>query len=372
MRIDTGRVRELLRKELRQLFRDPRTKRIVFAAPVIQLLLFGYAANTDVQNTRTIVVDHDRTAESRWLVAALTATSHFRVVASSDDAADIARALDAGSALIGVEIPPGFARDLKRGAAPGVQLLVDGSSSNTATVAQGYAARIVQDFATRQAAGGAPLPGGVDLRARAWYNPSLTSVIYNVPAVVGMVLLLMSLLLTALAVVREREIGTLEQLRVSPLTPFELLLGKTIPAALIAVVDLVLVTTLAVTWFGVPFRGPLLALLLAALLYILAGLGFGLLISTISRTQQEAFMGMFLMFLPAVVLSGFMYPVTTMPEFFQVITLANPVRMFLEIVRGVMLRGAGMVELWPQFLVLALIAAGVLGTAGWRFRRMLA
>ncbi len=364
------RIRALLRKELRQLFRDPRSKRIVFGAPVIQLLLFGYAVNTDVQRVATVVVDHDRTAESRALVDALTAGGYFRVVGRFDRPADLAAALDAGKATIGVEIPAGFARDLGAGRGARVQVLVDGTNSNTGTVAQGYIARIVQEFGAERAAAAGALPaGGVDLRARAWYNPDLASRVYNIPAVVGAILMLMSLLLTALAVVRERELGTLDQLVVSPITAGELMVGKTIPVALIALVDMALIAGIGTLWFDVPFRGSVLTLLLGSALFILASLGFGLLISTVSRTQQEAFMGMFLFFLPAIILSGFLYPVDTMPAFFRALTLLNPLRHFLEFVRAVFLKGAGVAELWPQLAIIAVMAAGVLWLATWRFRR---
>ncbi|HEY8468479.1 MAG TPA: ABC transporter permease [Longimicrobiales bacterium] len=364
------RIRALLRKEFRQLFRDPRSKRIVFGAPVLQLLLFGYAVNTDVHRVATVVVDHDRTAESRALVDALTAGGYFRVVGRSDRSADLAAALDAGKATIGVEIPAGFARDLAAGRGARVQVLVDGTNSNTATVAQGYIARIVQEFGAERAAAAGALPtGGVDLRARAWYNPDLASRVYNIPAVVGAILMMMSLLLTALAVVRERELGTLDQLVVSPITAGELIVGKTVPAALIALVDMALIAGIGTLWFDVPFRGSVLTLLLGSAFFILASLGFGLLISTVSRTQQEAFMGMFLFFLPAIILSGFLYPVHTMPAFFRALTLLNPLRHFLEFVRAVFLKGAGIGELWPQLATIAVMAAGVLWLATWRFRR---
>jgi ABC-2 type transport system permease protein len=363
----------MLRKELRQLLRDPKSKRLIFGAPLLQLFLFGYAANTDVRDTRTFLVDHDHTAESRLLADALTASGHFRIAGRSDRPADLTRALDSGRALIGIEIPAGFARDLRAGRGAQVQIVVDGTNSNTATVAQGYAARMVQEFGLGFAAAAGNTPaGGVELRSRAWYNPDLSSRVYNVPAVVGMILVLMALLLTALAVVREREIGTLDQLVVTPITPVELILGKTIPAVLIALTDLVLVSTVAILWFDIPLRGSALALLLASLIYILAGVAVGLLISTISRTQQEAFMGMFLFFVPTIVLSGLMYPVHTMPEFFQVITLGNPMRHFLEIVRGIFLKGAGVRDLWVQYLAITAVTAFALYAAVWRFRRTIA
>jgi ABC-2 type transport system permease protein len=213
--------------------------------------------------------------------------------------------------------------------------------------------------------------GAIDVRARAWFNPALSSRVYNVPAVIGTLVMLMSLLLTSLGVVREREIGTLEQLLVSPLTPGELMLGKTIPVMVVAFIDLALITTMALLWFRIPLRGSVLALLLAAFLFILAGLAIGLLISTVSRTQQEAFMTLFLLFFPVIVLSGLLLPIETMPPAFRMFTLLNPLRHFLDIVRGIFVKGIGLSILWPQYLALAGIATVTMGIAVQRFRRSL-
>jgi ABC-2 type transport system permease protein len=318
------------------------------------------------------VVDQDRTAESRLLLETFTASGYFRIVESGDDPRAIESSLDRGSAVVGLQIPPGFSRELKAGRAATAQILIDGTNSNTATVAQGYAGRIIQDFASEQAAiKGIDPEGGIDLRPRAWYNPDLSSKVYNVPGVIGLLLLLMALLLTALAVVRERELGTLEQLMVSPINPKELVLGKTIPVLIICMVDLALITTLAILWFKIPLRGPVEALILASLLYVLAGLGAGLFISTLSKTQQEAFLTMFLFLLPGIILSGFMYPIDTMPVVFEYLTLLNPIRYFMEMVRGIFLKGQGVMDLWYHFLVLAGMAAIVVYGAGKRFRKSL-
>lgn len=371
------RIRRMVVKEIRQLFRDPKTKRVIFVSPIIQLILFGYAVNTDVRDVSMALVDLDRTVESRELVDAFTASGYFRVVTRSDQPADLRRALDHGEAVVALHIPTGYSTGLAAGRGPAVQLLVDGTNSNTATVAQGYAARIVQEVGARRMASDGPTTGvqagavPIDLRARAWFNPSLESRVYNVPAVIGVIVLLMCLLLTAMAVVREREIGTLEQLLVSPLSGTELILGKTLPVAGVAMVQLSLVTAVALLWFDIPFRGSVPALLLAALLFILAGLSLGLLISTISSTQQEAFLAMFLFVMPAIILSGFLYPVDTMPDVFQTLTLANPLRHFLEIVRGIFLKGAGVADLAVQFGVLAAMAGGGLVLATRRFRASL-
>jgi ABC-2 type transport system permease protein len=363
----------MVRKERRQLLRDPRTRLIMFVAPVIQLLLFGYAVNTDIRDTATFVVDHDASAASRRLVEALTTTGRFKVVGASARSADIPSALDRGSAVVAIEIPTGFAADLAASRPARVQIIVDGTHSNTATVALGYTTRVVQAFSREQGGAGAQLaPPGIELRSRAWFNPGLESRVYNVPAVIGVVVLLMCLLLTALAVAREREIGTLEQLMVTPLTPAELMLGKTIPVAVVGMVDLVLVTAVAILWFDVPFRGSVLALLVAALIYILAGLALGLLISTVSHTQQEAFMTMFLFILPAVILGGFLYPVETMPALFRWLSMLNPVRHFLYVVRAIFLKGEGIAGLWPQYAALLAMAISALAFSVVRFRKTMA
>ena len=352
------RIRRMIAKELRQIFRDPRMGRIVFIAPIIQLVIFGYAVNTDIRNTPMFVVDHDRTRESRLLVDALTASGYFRVAGRSRDPAEMATALDRGDVIVGVQIPTTYTEDLAAGRGAAIQILTDGSNSNTGTVAQGNALRIVRDYTERRLqATGRSLPAGVDLRIRAWFNADLASRVYNVPGVLGVIVLLMAGLLTAVSVVRERELGTMEQLLVTPMRPAELILGKTLPVALIASVQIITVTAVAIFWFDVPFRGSFLALAVAAVIYIVSGLSFGLLISTLARTLQEALMVMFLFLMPSILLSGFMFPVFTMPEVFQVITYANPIRHFLEIVRPVFLKGYGLAELWPSYLYLLVIAA---------------
>ena len=347
------RVWGLVVKEFRQVFRDPRMARVIFISPLIQLVVFGYAVSTDLWQTSTWLVDQEGSRRSRELVETLTSSGYFRVTGRSQRPADIVRALDRGEAIVGVQIPPDFSSRLEAGSGAPVQLLLDGTNSNTASVARSYAERIVQAWGLEAVE--SAVPPAVDLRERAWYNADLQSRNYNVPAVVGALILLVCLLLTSLAVVREREIGTLEQLQVSPLESWELIVGKTVPFALL--------------WFDVPFRGSVLWLLVASLLYLASGLGLGLLISTISKTQQEAFMGSFLVFMPAILLSGFMFPVSSMPASFQWLTLFNPVRHYIEIVRAIFLKGTGALTLWPQYLWLLALGAGLLGFAAWRFRR---
>lgn len=362
------RIGEMVRKEFRQVLRDPRMRRMLFIAPIIQLVTFGYAVSTDIRNTKTFLVDHDRTQESRELVSAMTGPGYFRIIGTSDRSDDLVRSLDFGDAVVGLEIPPGFAQALHDGSGARLQLLVDGTNSNIATIAQGYALRIIQNFMLGHTS--TPVTPAVDLEERAWYNPNLESRNYNVPAVVGTIMLLICLVLTSLAVVREREIGTLEQLMVSPLKPHELIAGKTIPFAIVGLFDLALITTIALFWFGIPFKGDFFLLLVASLFYLLSALGLGLLVSTISRTQQQAFLATFLIIMPTILLSGFMFPVSSMPKIFQWLTLANPMRHYLEIVRAIFLKGTGLGMLWHQFAALLAMGLFVLWFAGTRFRKI--
>ncbi len=365
MTLSRERIAVLIQKEFRQVLRDPRMLRVIFVAPIVQLLVFGYAVSTDVRHTPLLVVDHDHSAASRALVLAMSASGYFDVVAAH--AGGLGRALEHGDATLGLEIPVGFARDLHSSRGASVQIVLDGTNSNIATVARGYAESIVRRFGSDAA----PLPAAVDLRTRAWYNPDLDSRNYNVPAVAGVIMMLMCLLLTALAVVREREIGTLEQLMASPLRPLELVVGKSLPFAVIGLVDVVVVSLVARWWFGVPFAGDPLLLIGASVLYLLSGLGLGLLLSTVSKTQQEAFLASFLFFMPIMLLSGFLFPVRSMPTVFQWLTWTNPIRHYLEIVRGIFLKDAGVVDLWPQLLALLLLGAGLLGLAAARLRKTL-
>jgi ABC-2 type transport system permease protein len=334
-------------------------------------MIFGYAVNTDIRDTRTFILDEDRSAVSRQLADGLTSSGYFVVTGRGERPADVTHALDHGEATIGIDIPQGFAADLAAGRGAKVQVLVDGTSANSANVAQGYVGLVVQRLA--QSLGGAPAPGrtgtGVALEARAWFNPDLKSRVYNVPGVAGMIIMLMGLSLTSMAVVREREIGTLEQLMVSPLRPAELIVGKTLPVVMVTALDLVLVVVVAILWFHVPLRGSLLLLGAGSFCFILAAVGLGLLISTISGTQQEAFMTMFFFMLPIVILGGFMFPVANMPVAFQWLSLLDPLRHYLEMVRGIFLKGAGLSALWPQLLALAVMGPGLLWFAVTRFHK---
>jgi ABC-2 type transport system permease protein len=362
------RLIQMIRKEGRQLLRDPKAKPMLLASPVVQFVLLAYAATTDVEHLKTVVIDHDRSTDSRALIAAHTATGYFDIVRIADRPEAIAEALDRGDAMVGIMIPPGFSRDYRSGQGARIQALVDGSDASVATVAQSY----VEQVAARFGVNATTAARGVELRSRAWYNPSLLSRYFNVPAILGMLLVTTCLMLTTMCVVREREMGTLDQLQVSPLRPAELIIAKLAPVVAVATFHLTIFTTITVLWFQVPFRGTPWALGLAAMLFILAVLAVGLLISAVSKTQQEAFMLMILAMLPAIILSGFLSPIDGMPRYLQVATLLNPVRHFLDIMRGVFLKGTGVAELWPQYLALLALGTGTLALATNRYRRSLA
>lgn len=362
------RIYRMMVKEFLQMLRDRRMKFLIFVTPVIQLLIFGYAATTDVDHIRTAVYDQDRSADSRALVAAFTGSGYFQLNAWLTHEAQIAELLDRGRVVMVLRIGRGFSDDLRSGRPTAVQVLVDGTDSNTGTLAMSYAQRIISEFPQHRLELAA-IEGGVMLRNRIWYNPDLKSRNFNVPGVMALILMLTSLLLTSMAVVREREIGTLEQLMVTPIRPMELILGKTLPFVLIAYIQLVMVMAVSLFWFEVPLVGNPLILLFGAGLYLMSTLGVGLFISTISRTQQQALMSAFFFFFPAILLSGFMFPIENMPEPAQWITWLNPLRYFLVIVRDVFLKGNGMDVLWPQFVVQALLGSSLLILSALRFTK---
>ncbi|MFZ3261479.1 MAG: ABC transporter permease [Thiobacillus sp.] len=369
------RIYRMLVKEFIQVLRDPRMKALIFVMPVIQLIMFGYAVTTDVDHIKTAVCDLDKSPQSRALIERFTASGYFTVVDNTDRPERLGELLDRGKVIMGIQINRGFADDLKSGRQAAIQTIIDGTDSNTGTVAMDYAQRITQEFSRARAA---PIEltqlaqeqaNPIELRSRAWFNPDLKSRYYNVPGVIAVVVLLISLLLTAMAIVREREIGTMEQLMVTPIQPFELILGKTLPFVLISFIDVLVVTFIGVNWFDVPIHGSLWLLLFGAGLYLMSTIGIGLFISTISQTQQQALMSSFFFYLPAVLLSGFMFPISNMPEPAQWLTYLNPLRYFLVIIRDIFLKGSGLEILWPQFAALAVLGTALLLISSLRFKK---
>ena len=373
-------------KEFLQLRQDRRMIPIIFVAPVVQLVVFGFAVNTDVNRVPTVLVDEDRTAASRALAERFTSSGYFELVGVEEATRDVDRWLESGHAQVALVIGPGYGAELARGGEPSVQLIADGSDSSPATVALGYGSGIVsaasrdaladrvRDYVARAAEEGRTIvpPGQTDLVPRVWYNPNLKSRWFYVPAVLAMILIIMTTLLSAMGVVREKEIGTMEQIIVTPIRSWQLIVGKLFPFAVIGFIQIFLVTAVAVWGFGVPLRGSFPLLVALSMLFILNTLGLGLLVSTLTRTQQQAMMmAAFTIMLPMIYLSGLIFPIENMPPAVQVATYAIPVRYYANIIRGVFLRGSGLSVLWPEALTLALMGTALLAIASLRFRKRL-
>ncbi|HEY8233986.1 MAG: ABC transporter permease [Burkholderiales bacterium] len=364
-------------KEFLQIRRDHKMIPVIFVAPVVQILIFGFAMNTDVRDVPTVLVDQDRSAQSRELVARFTASGYFELVGSEERADAVDRWLATGRAQLALVIGPGFGERLAAGRHAALQLVTDGSDASSANVALGYASALVSGFGAEaqalaaQRAGAVPV-GQTELVPRVFYNPDLRSRWFYVPAVLAMILMVMTMLLSAMGVVREKEIGTMEQLIVTPIQPWQLLLGKLAPFAIIGLVQLTLATALTVFGFGVPLRGSFLVLVGLSLLFILSTLGLGLLVSTLVETQQQAMMGAaFGAMVPMIYLSGLIFPIENMPRAVQLITYVIPLRYYAEIIRGVFLRGSGLSVLWPEALVLLFMGTAILTVAALRFRKRL-
>jgi len=375
----------ILRKEIRQTLREPRMRVVLFVPPLVQLIVFGYAVNLDVDNTRIAWMDRDHTPQSRDLLAAFEGSRRFQVAAIPADDNQVRELMDAGEVQAVVSVMPGFARDISRGRTAAVQILVDGTNSNTASLVSSYAGDIVSDYSARalekqmrqrlMAAGGsAPVNLSTPelvARSRVWFNPDLRSRNYFVPGVVANIIMMVTLMLTALAIVREKEIGTMEQLMVTPMRPIELMIGKTLPFAAVGLLDVAVITTAALVVFHIPLRGSVLLLVGCSILFLLTSLGAGLFLSTISQTQQQAMMASFFFSTPAFMLSGFAFPIRNMPEVVQYLTYLNPLRYFMEIVRGIFLKGTGISVLWPQMLALAVYGVAVMTLSALRFHKRL-
>jgi ABC-2 type transport system permease protein len=369
------RTREIVRKEFLQLRRDHRLLPILFIAPVFQLLVLGYAATTDLREVPVAVCDLDRSAESRTLIADLGASGDFRFRYHVDAPQKLDAFLDANRADLAVVIPVGFSRNLQRGASSSIQVLVDGSQVN-ATLAlsqlSGAIGQHSQKIITERILRAGERADRPEVHAitRVWYNPDLKSRNFMLPGVLALVLLVVTTTVTSMAVVREKESGTIEQIIVTPIRPLELIAGKLIPFGLIGIVEAVLVLAVALFWFQVPIRGNIALLLLLSILFIITTLGLGLFVSTVSHTQQQAMMiVVFFIAMPMMLLSGFAFPVEDMPLPAQLVTYVMPLRYFLVIVRGIFLKGVGIKVLWLQIAALAAFALGILALAVFRFQK---
>lgn len=373
-----GRVRFLFVKELIQVLRDKRLRMTLIFPPVFQLIIFGYAANLDVKNIRTALRDLDQTVESRELIARLSSSKYFNLVAYPEKPTEVDELIQKGEVALSIEIPSDFSRKIKKGETAFVQILIDGTESNTAMIALGYLGRILSEYSTTILLKRLDRKGitefeeaGTEIEHRIWYNPNLESRLFYVPGVVGSIAFLIPIILTAQAIVREREIGTLEQIMVTPIRSWELVVGKTLPFALLGLLDAIMIALIGVFWFEVPLRGNPLILLLGNILFLMSSVGVGLFISTISSTQQQAQISTFFFAMPAFILSGFAFPLENMPEWLQYVTYVNPLRYFLVIIRGVFLKGIGLEVLWPEMGALAILGGLTILMSSLRFRKRL-
>jgi ABC-2 type transport system permease protein len=368
------RIREMVRKEFIQLFRDRTVRSIIVMTPLIQLLIFGYVVNYDIKHISVSLIDEAKTAESRRFIDSLTAGKVFHITSVPATVSDMEQLFLKGKVDLGIRIPPDFSNRIRGGKTANIQALADGSMSNMAAVRISYLSAVVDKFNTaiihdlykRDLA-----YARIDARIRTWYNPNTDSQKFFVPGILAFIIMLISMLLTSIAIIREKEVGTMEQLIVTPIKPIELIIGKTIPYIAIALGQAVVITPLAIFWFDIPLAGSVLDLLLAACLFLLSTLGIGLFISTVSKTQQQAMMTTFFFLMPFFMLSGFVFPISNMPVVVQWLTCLNPLRYFLVIIRGVFLKGVGIGVLWEQYAALTALGILVFAAALRRFHKRL-
>jgi ABC-2 type transport system permease protein len=370
-------------KELLELRQNPRLFPVIFLAPLIQLTVLGYAATTDVTNVPVLVVDSDRSAESRGLIRSFDASANFTIVEVVSSIAEINGFLEDRRAWMALTIPPGFGRLVREGRPASVQVVADGSDANSTNVALGYTTNLVSDYSQSLMAttpigqiaarrGSMPGPAGIQPIVRVWFNSRLESRYFMLPGIVALLLLAVTTNLSSMAIVREKEVGTLEQLSVTPLGRLELIVGKLLPYALVGIIDVALTLVVILLWFEVPMRGSFALLFLMSSIYLLTALGLGLFVSTISQTQQQAMMTTTFFFLiPMIYLSGFVFPIENMPAAIQQVTYVIPLRYFIVIVRGLFLKGVGLETFWREALVLLVWGVGILGLAIWRSRKRL-
>jgi ABC-2 type transport system permease protein len=372
-----ARIWPIIRKEFIHIFRDPRTLAVMFVQPLLQLILLGYAATTDVRNVALAVYDQNRTPESRQLIDAFVSSGQFHVMRYVGGQRELAGLIDAGEVRAGLIIPPLYAHNLIGGRSAQVIFVLDGSDPSVASsslsaarlIGQAQSTQIQQQTLARRGQVGGSVP--LEVRTRVWYNPDMASAVFMIPGLIGLVLQMQATLLTASAIVRERERGTIEQLIVTPIRPYELIIGKILPYAIVALLITLEVMVAGTFWFGVPIKGSPALLIAIAALFLVSTLGIGLLISTVANTQQEAFLLTFLTLLPAVFLSGFIYPIAAMPLALQIISGAIPLTYFLIVVRGIVIKGVDLPTLLPQVTALAAFGVVLITLASLRFKKRL-
>ncbi|HMN49084.1 MAG TPA: ABC transporter permease [Ignavibacteriaceae bacterium] len=366
-----------IKKEFLQFKRDPKMFGIILIAPVIQLIFLGYAANLDIDHIKMIVLDNDKTTTSRQFIERFTSSKYFNLVEYADNYQNITQSLDNGKSIVAIVIPNDFEKKINRKETVKVQAIFDGSDGNTASISAGYiqfiimrySQNIITDFMQRSGRLIKPA-GNLTAETRIWYNPTLKTRNYMVPGIVGLLLSIITLLLTSLAVVKEKEIGTMEQLVVTPLKSYQLIIGKLVPFIILGFISVIIVLTAMRFIFDIPVKGSISFLFFSSFLYILSTLGLGLFVSTISKTQQQAMMiAIFAVMMPMVFLSGFAFPVENMPKIIQVISYAIPLKYFNTIIRGIILKGLGFADLWIEAMVLFVMGLVILFLSSLRFHK---
>jgi pyoluteorin transport system permease protein len=365
------RILALTRKELLAVLKDPRGRVSLVLPPILQCLIYGYVATYDLNNVTYVVLDQDRSVASGELLGGLDGSGIFRRVANLNRAADIKTYIDEKRALLAIQIDPDFERQLLLNIPVRIQVIADGRNSNTAGTAMGYIAAVVDEFNTAWRRAHGLTGSSVQLSTRAWYNPNLETRWHMIPALIGTLTLLQTLLLTGMSVAREREQGTFDQLLVTPFRPMEIMAGKALPSMLVGVVQATLILLVAQLWFRIPFAGSFVTLYAGLALFLLAAVGIGLLVSSVAATMQQAMLLSFLIMMPFTLLSGLMTPISSMPDVLQYTTLFNPLRYAIDIARRVYLEAAGLDLLIPELWPLALIASFTLPAAAWMFRHRL-
>jgi len=370
--IKSKNIKSMLKKEFKQLFRDKKMRTVLIVPPIMMLIVFAYAVNTDVNEVRIAVLDEDKTSESREFTGRFSNSTYFNLYASIDSPAQAVKMLDRGEVDFYMQIKKNFSRNVKKGITAEVQVIVDGSDSSRANVIMSYINTASMNYIREHLkdrvkivllarnSRGILMPGVIEPEQRIFFNQDLKSKNFFLPGIIGLLITLTTIMLTSMSIVKEKEAGTIEQINVSPLHPFEYIIGKMAPFALTAFGHICIISTLSISWFEVPFKGSFLFLLACGIIYILSTLAIGLFISTISKTQQQAMLSSFLFFLPAILFSGFIFPIYSMPESIQLITYLIPLRYFMEILRGIFLKGVGITVLWDDILIMLIIGVSLL------------
>ncbi len=378
MKLSLNNIRIMVKKEFALVMRDPKLRAIMIVPPILMSLVFGYAVNTDVTNVSFAVFDRDRTSLSREFLQQVIASPCFEMYAYLDSPEQSLYLIEKDYIDFYIEIPKNFGKNVKIGKPVSLQVILDGTDSSRASVIQSYINALTLSYTQERFVSTIKIKlmqrqkygvsiGTTQLIPRYWFNQDLKSINFYLPGVIALIISLITIMLTAMSIVKEREAGTMEQIKVSPLKPNEYIIGKLVPFAIIAFVDIIIITAIAIFWFGIPFRGSFIFLLLCGAVYIISTLAIGLFISTVSSTQQQAMLSSFMFFVPAIFLSGVIFPIYSMPRIFQIITYLNPMRYFVEIVRSVFLKGTGFTYLWQNMVILFIMGIGILRISVWQF-----